>query len=66
MDLLVQSLSRIGSDSSLARIALTFSDRAEIVSRHGGPEAAAWAAVYSVLAASAETALLSRRIGIGP
>lgn len=64
MDLLVKSLAGIGDDSSLARLAGSFNDRAEMLTREGSADAAAWASVFTVLALTAESALLQRRTGI--
>lgn len=63
MDVLVKSLSAV-SDSGLSELAGSFSQRAEMLSRQGGQEAAVWLNVFSVLALTAESALLSKRTGV--
>lgn len=63
-DLLCSLMAAIPDDDSVATLASSFNARADNLSRQDGPEAAVWASVYSVLALSAESALLSKRTGI--
>jgi hypothetical protein len=63
-DILAGYLAEIPDAEALESLAVSFNARADRLSRDGTSEAKVWACVYSVLALSAESALLSRRTGI--
>lgn len=64
MDILTGLLAVIPDESSVATLADSFNKRSAALPADGSSEAKAWASVYSVLALSAESALIQRRLGI--